>query len=180
MFKFSAKVLKWIPAMNLQLEISMGYRLKWECYLYIVMMVFCIFTIICFCFQTLESVGSDRKTLPGFLDYSLMIFYDSQRLGITIALSFLVVLSVVGNVATLVTNIRRWVKEFPGTSESLIESRYYIYKQSDIESDVLWRLIYYHIQVGLSLKDYIQKIVCDFFFFFWEIGLLWNHLYKII
>lgn len=51
--------------------------------------------------------GDNRKTLPGYVDYLLMVFDDSQRIGITVALSVLVTLSIVGNVATLITNIRR-------------------------------------------------------------------------
>lgn len=52
-------------------------------------------------------MGELRQTLPGYVDYMLMVFEDSQRIGITVALTFLVTLSIVGNVATLITNIRR-------------------------------------------------------------------------
>lgn len=48
-----------------------------------------------------------RKTLPGYVDYSLIILRDSQRFGVTVATIFLCALAVIANIATIIVNIRR-------------------------------------------------------------------------
>ncbi|KAJ6645964.1 Cholecystokinin receptor [Pseudolycoriella hygida] len=53
-----------------------------------------------------------RKTLPGWLDYSLIVLTDSQRLGIVVAAIFLCVLSVVANLATIIVNVKRNIRPF--------------------------------------------------------------------
>lgn len=53
-----------------------------------------------------------RKTLPGWVDYSLIILRDSQRLSITIAAIFLCTVSVIANLATVIVNIRRKIRPF--------------------------------------------------------------------
>lgn len=51
--------------------------------------------------------SSPLLRLPGYVDYMLIVLSDAQRIPLLAVLSVVVVLSLCGNVATIVVNVRR-------------------------------------------------------------------------
>lgn len=53
---------------------------------------------------------SDKPiSLPGYVDYELLVLGDGQRVPLLVVLAIVVLFALVANVATIVVNVRRFV-----------------------------------------------------------------------